>query len=202
MDEIYKRQDNINHFNNRAYTIIGVGGVGAWVAIYLAMSGAKEITLVDADKLELSNLNRLPFSENDIGKHKVDVVKEFIVKIRPDTNIFTKTEFWTENSSITHTTIDTTDDSRIQEKIHNKCRKSGYQYIRGGYNGLYRLSVCNYFPKWGEASGQTHYGGITPSWVVPASIAGAMVVNLIERVTAFNGESTSYSMDLLDVFKK
>lgn len=55
--------------------IIGVGGVGQHVATYLATNGVTNLTIVDYDKVELSNLNRqILLNELDLGKLKVDVV--------------------------------------------------------------------------------------------------------------------------------
>ena len=60
-------------------TVIGVGGIGCWTSLNLACLGVGEIRLVDADIVEESNLTRqVLFSENDIGKRKVDIAKNRI----------------------------------------------------------------------------------------------------------------------------
>jgi len=52
--------------------IIGVGGLGSPVALYLASSGIGEITIADHDKVELNNLQRqIAHGENDLGQSKV-----------------------------------------------------------------------------------------------------------------------------------
>ena len=52
--------------------IIGAGGLGGPLAYYLAAAGVGRLTLVDPDKLELSNLQRqILYSETDIGSYKV-----------------------------------------------------------------------------------------------------------------------------------
>ena len=62
--------------------IIGVGGLGCPMLLYLANSGVKNIGLVDEDKVSLSNLNRqILFNTNDIGKFKVNQAKKVIKKI-------------------------------------------------------------------------------------------------------------------------
>jgi len=56
--------------------IFGIGGVGTWVAHELVSTGIRNITLVDFDKVEMSNLNRqFGFSEKDIGMYKIDALK-------------------------------------------------------------------------------------------------------------------------------
>ena len=62
--------------------IIGAGGLGCPMLLYLANSGIRYIGLVDDDKVNLSNLNRqILFNTNDIGKFKVNQAKKVIKKI-------------------------------------------------------------------------------------------------------------------------
>ena len=62
--------------------VIGMGGLGCPLAIYLASLGVGNLGLVDDDKIELSNLNRqIIYTRDDIGKFKVDVAKKKIKKI-------------------------------------------------------------------------------------------------------------------------
>ena len=63
--------------NNSRVLIIGMGGLGCPLLIYLANSGVKKIGIVDDDKITISNLNRqILFSEKDVGKYKVLVAKK------------------------------------------------------------------------------------------------------------------------------
>jgi len=77
----YKRQIampeiNINgqhKLKSSKIIIIGAGGLGSPTSIYLAASGIGNITIVDYDKVELSNLNRqILHNENSIGKTKIE----------------------------------------------------------------------------------------------------------------------------------
>ena len=62
--------------------VIGMGGLGCPLALYLAGLGVGKIGIVDNDKIELSNLNRqIIYDYNDIGKYKVDVAKKKIRNI-------------------------------------------------------------------------------------------------------------------------
>ena len=68
--------------NNAKILIIGMGGLGCPLLIYLASSGVCNIGIVDHDKVELSNLNRqILFNSSDIGKFKVKQAKFKISKI-------------------------------------------------------------------------------------------------------------------------
>jgi hypothetical protein len=88
MNEIFSRTQNalgkdfLNLLADKKYCIVGCGGIGANFAEMLARTGAKHINLIDADKVELSNLNRVfNFYENDKGKYKVEVVRSKLEKI-------------------------------------------------------------------------------------------------------------------------
>ncbi|MGH3787702.1 MAG: HesA/MoeB/ThiF family protein [Pseudonocardiaceae bacterium] len=65
--------------------VVGVGGLGSFVALELAYLGVGHLTLIDPDRTELSNLNRLIGAEpGDVGRYKVDVFRELIKRVAPD----------------------------------------------------------------------------------------------------------------------
>ena len=62
--------------------VVGVGGLGCPLILYLANAGIGNIGLVDNDKVDLSNLNRqIIFNSTDVGKSKVIQAKKFVKKI-------------------------------------------------------------------------------------------------------------------------
>mgnify|MGYP001168970757 CR=1 FL=1 len=68
--------------------ILGMGGLGCPLSIYLASLGIGTIGIVDNDKVELSNLNRqIIYNIKDIGKFKIDVAKKKIKEINNKTKI-------------------------------------------------------------------------------------------------------------------
>ena len=68
--------------------IIGAGGLGSAAAPYLAAAGIGKITLVDNDKVELTNLQRqIMHSQNSIGQSKVESGKQFLNSINPTLTI-------------------------------------------------------------------------------------------------------------------
>ncbi len=70
--------------------IIGAGGLGCPLLLYLANTGVGNIGIVDHDKVELSNLNRqVLFNYKDIGKYKVDQTKKRIREINKKINVKT-----------------------------------------------------------------------------------------------------------------
>lgn len=70
--------------------VIGAGGLGSPIAIYLAAAGVGTIGIVDADQVELSNLQRqIIHSTEDLGKAKVVSAKETMEKMNPDITVNT-----------------------------------------------------------------------------------------------------------------
>ena len=68
--------------------VFGVGGVGGWCAEALVRSGVGHLTIVDDDKVALSNINRqLPATTKTVGRAKTDVLKERFLEINPDLSI-------------------------------------------------------------------------------------------------------------------
>ncbi len=70
--------------------VIGAGGIGCPAIQYLAAAGIGALTIIDDDVVSLSNLQRqILFSENDVGKAKVEVAKVAARRINPDVKITT-----------------------------------------------------------------------------------------------------------------
>jgi molybdopterin-synthase adenylyltransferase len=64
--------------------IIGIGGLGSPVSIYLTAAGVGELVLVDFDKVDLSNLQRqIVHSNNDIGRLKVESARDHLLDLNP-----------------------------------------------------------------------------------------------------------------------
>jgi molybdopterin/thiamine biosynthesis adenylyltransferase len=70
--------------------IVGAGGLGAPVAMYLAAAGVGTIGLIDDDRVSLSNLQRqILFGTGDTGSAKVDIAAKALQAINPDPHIIT-----------------------------------------------------------------------------------------------------------------
>ena len=72
--------------------IAGAGGLGSNCALFLVRSGFKKFRIVDFDVVEYSNLNRQFYFADQVGRRKVDALKENLLRINPDLEIETLPE--------------------------------------------------------------------------------------------------------------
>lgn len=76
--------------------IVGLGGVGSWAAEMLCRAGAGAMTIIDADVVDVTNINRqMPALASTVGQPKCDVVAERLRAINPDVRITVKQMFIT-----------------------------------------------------------------------------------------------------------
>ena len=75
-------RENIENINNKKVIVFGLGGVGGSLCEALVRSGIKNITIVDDDLVDITNLNRqLIATESTIGTKKVDAMEKRLVEI-------------------------------------------------------------------------------------------------------------------------
>ena len=81
-------EENTEKLNKARVAVFGIGGVGGFTVEALTRSGVGHIELIDHDTVAESNLNRQVVATRDaIGKEKVDVMKERIISINPETEV-------------------------------------------------------------------------------------------------------------------
>jgi len=123
--------------------VIGVGGLGGYIASSLARIGVSSITIVDYDCFDDSNLNRQMFSTlKTLKKPKVDVVKRGLLDINPNLKIrtihakldktFDLTNF--ENIDIVFDAVDNIESKILLEKY---CNQFNIPLIHGAIAGWY-----------------------------------------------------------------
>ena len=79
--------------------VVGVGGVGGYAAEMLVRSGVGRITIIDADSVSVTNLNRqLIALADDVGKPKVELFAERFRRINPEVEVDARCEFVTPES--------------------------------------------------------------------------------------------------------
>ncbi len=87
-EELLLGTDMMEVIASKRVIIFGVGGVGSWCAESLVRSGIEQLTIVDPDRVCMTNVNRqLMATTKTVGKVKVDVLKERLLDINPAANI-------------------------------------------------------------------------------------------------------------------
>jgi len=86
--ELLLGKDTVKEIATKKVILFGVGGVGSWCAESLVRSGITRLTIVDSDRVAVSNINRqLPATSQTVGKVKVEVLRERLLEINPEANI-------------------------------------------------------------------------------------------------------------------
>ena len=123
---------------NGKVLIIGAGGLGAPVALYLAAAGVGTIGIVDGDVVDLSNLQRqvIHFTA-DVNKPKVLSAKEKIHLINPDVKVVVHQEFLTASNALDiikdyDFIVDGTDNFPVKFLINDACVFAGKPFSHGG----------------------------------------------------------------------
>ncbi len=86
---------------NSHVLIVGAGGLGCPVSLYLAAAGIGHITIIDGDTVDLTNLQRqIVFTTDQIGQSKAECVKQRLLALNPEIHV---------ESVVSHLTIDNAD---------------------------------------------------------------------------------------------
>ena len=81
-------QDGLEKLIGKSVLIVGIGGVGGYVAEMLARCGIGRVGIMDFDVVDISNINRQIIALNsNIGECKTDVMKARILDINPDCEV-------------------------------------------------------------------------------------------------------------------
>ncbi|MDR2682405.1 MAG: molybdopterin-synthase adenylyltransferase MoeB [Dysgonamonadaceae bacterium] len=130
--------DGQEKISNAKVLIVGAGGLGAPVALYLAAAGVGTIGVIDGDVVDLSNLQRqIIHFTHDVDKPKVLSAKEKINQLNPDVNVITyQTLLSAENAleiiSDYDFVVDGTDNFPVKFLINDACIIAGKPFSHGG----------------------------------------------------------------------
>ena len=93
-------KDNLNKLKKSHVAVFGCGGVGSYAIEALARSGIGNLTLIDNDTVDITNINRQLIADTTtVGKPKVEVTKERLLKINPNLKVVTYQEFYSATNS-------------------------------------------------------------------------------------------------------
>lgn len=117
--------------------LIGVGGVGAPAALYLAAAGVGALRLIDDDAVALSNLQRqIAFSTPDIGRPKVEAAAAALSALNPHVAVEGRADRLTGDNALTlidgcDVVIDGTDDFETRFTVNAACLEAGVPLVSG-----------------------------------------------------------------------
>ena len=122
--------------------VVGIGGVGSWAAEALARSGVGQLSLIDADEVCVSNVNRQSHAlEGEFGRPKVDVVAARLRAINPKIQVHALTQFVTVGNLAGlldrgyDAVIDACDALRVKVEMIAFCRRRKIPIVVSGSAG-------------------------------------------------------------------
>lgn len=128
--------ENVENLFDKHVIVFGVGGVGGYVVEALARSGIGKISIVDNDVVNESNINRQIIAlHSTVGMQKVEVLKNRILDINPECQVFVYNQFFLpENSkdfdfSIYDYVVDAVDTVTAKIEIIKKSKESNVPVI-------------------------------------------------------------------------
>lgn len=121
--------------------IIGAGGLGSPVAMYLAASGVGQLEVFDADRVELSNLQRqIAHTTERIGMYKVHSLSQCLAQLNPDCVVYPQPEKATrENLAVALRTadlvLDCCDNFATRHAVNAACVAAKVPLVSGAVMG-------------------------------------------------------------------
>ncbi len=128
-------QDNLTKLQKSHIALFGLGGVGGYCAEVLARSGVNEITLIDKDIIDISNINRQILAlHSTINKDKVQVCYDRLKDINPNIQLHCyKIQYGVDKDCLNFGefdyVIDAIDDVDAKVKIISQCKQSNTKVI-------------------------------------------------------------------------
>ncbi|WP_289742455.1 HesA/MoeB/ThiF family protein [Muribaculum intestinale] len=184
--------------------VVGAGGLGSPVCLYLAAAGVGTIGIVDADTVSLSNLQRqIIHHTSDIGRPKVESAAVKMKAINPHVNVVAVGEMLTPGNASSFVegydiVVDCTDNFDTRLLVNDTCVALGTPMV---YGAVQRMAgqIFTYLP--GGADYRAWFGCRPPSQEQPCSVNGVMntVVGVIGTLQATEViKYLSHAGDLLD----
>ncbi len=130
------------HFLESRVLIVGMGGLGCPVAVYLAAAGIGSLRLIDFDEVEISNLQRqIAHFETDVGKSKVQSVAETLHQLNSSISVSTRNErldaeSLAEEVGAVDIVVDATDNFATRFAINRACVEARKPLVSGAAIGL------------------------------------------------------------------
>ena len=118
--------------------IVGAGGLGSPVALYLAAAGVGNICIIDGDVVDLSNLQRqIIHSTADVGRAKVESASQSMTALNPGVKVEAVSGLLTADNAESlmadyDIIVDATDSLSTKLLINDTCVALGKPFVHGG----------------------------------------------------------------------
>ena len=155
--EIVVGKQNMEKIKNAKILVLGVGGVGGYVVEMLARLGVENLSIVDFDKVDITNINRQTIAyASTVGQNKVEVFEKVIKDINPNCSLNSHLcKISTSNlSEIINGdfdyVIDAIDDIKAKVEVAKFCYKNNINLISSmgtgnRYKGIPQFEVCDIY---------------------------------------------------------
>ena len=193
MDDIFIRQKELPLKIPESAAVLGVGGIGSWVALFLALVGVKKLVIVDPDIIEIHNLNRTPYKLGQVGKPKVQAIAELIYERRRDVEVLPIKNVEDDVTIEFLKDVEVIVDCRDGEKYFTSIELQKKVVAKLGYDGIGMTVTWN--PRQKESWGEEIRYTITPSYLVPPAFLAVLVVDAIVRGWRPEGENITWTWD-------
>jgi molybdopterin/thiamine biosynthesis adenylyltransferase len=201
----------------RSHVVVtGLGGLGCAASLYLTCAGIGHVTLIDCDRVELSNLNRqvLHYDE-DIGERKPFSAAEKLVKLNSAievTPVFRKITTRNARELIkgANLVIDGLDNLQTRLIVNKACVAEGIAFIHGGVYGLFgevttilpgrTPCLACIFPEFPHGKLELPVFGVTPSLIAILQVTEAIKLLagfgslLTGKMLYFNGDTMDFTL--------
>ena len=98
--ELLLGNESMTRLAEKSVIIFGVGGVGSWCAESLVRTGIRKLTIVDSDRVCITNINRqLMATTKTVGQVKVEALRERLLTINPNAEITALQQIFTEETA-------------------------------------------------------------------------------------------------------
>ncbi len=122
--------------------IVGAGGLGSPVSLYLSAAGVGKLMIADHDSVNISNLNRqILYTTSDIGRGKTECAVERLRGLNPEIEIIALPEGLNDDNAASliaaaDIVVDCTDNFPARLLIDRVCRETGTPWIFGAVEGF------------------------------------------------------------------
>jgi molybdopterin/thiamine biosynthesis adenylyltransferase len=196
--------------------VAGLGGLGCSASLYLTCTGVGHITLIDCDRVELSNLNRqVLHCEEDIGERKPFSAARKLAKLNSSIEVTPVFKKITERNARelirgADLVIDGMDNFQTRFIINKACVAKGIPFIHGSVHGLFgevttilpgkTPCLACIFPQVPQRRNTIPVFGVTPALIAILQVTEAIKLLagfgslLTGKMLYFNGETMDFTI--------